>query len=139
MKVKKVIYTAIVLDDEYKNWEPVHQEKFCHHITLSFGVNEVPPFIGRVVTFDADRYYCDEYGEAVTGLLNDDEVAAYAAKHGQKLHLTISCSKNIKPVYSNELITKARGELFEYGEIVPHVGTVGCFVVFEDDSTGWIF
>lgn len=137
--MKNIIYVAAVLTADNVDWEPAHANKHYHHVTLAYGnVDVLPNFIGQKVTFVADRYYCNEKGEAVTGKFTEQEINDYAAEHGQKLHCTISCADGIQPVYSNELIKKYFGEHLE-DEYEYLDCKVGAFVKYDDGSTGWIF
>lgn len=135
-----IIYIAAVLTADNVDWEPAHANKHYHHITLAYGnVEKLPDFIGKNVTFVADRYFCNEKGEAVTGRFSEDVINDYADEHGQKLHCTISTADGVTPVYSNELIRNARGSLFEYGEKECLDCKVGAFVKYQNGSVGWIF
>jgi hypothetical protein len=122
------------------DWEPVHKNKYYHHVTLAYGsIDSLPDFIGQNVTFVADRYFCNEEGEAVTGSFTDTKINDYAAEHGQTLHCTISCANGVKPVYSNEFIRNTRGSLFEYSEDCILDCKVGAFVKHSNGSVGWVF
>lgn len=141
MNIKRIIYVAgVVMDDKdlVKLIDNNMPNKFCHHVTLKFGnIDKLPSFIGKEFVFESVVLVKDEKAIALAGYIPDNEVEDYMIdaddKHGA--HITICTAEGVKPVYSNELLI--------YGDHEAHYVTVPCrvgaFVVYEDDSIGWVF
>ena len=141
MNIKRIIYVAgVVTDDKdlVKLIDSNMPNKFCHHVTLKFGnIDKLPSFIGKDFDFESVALVKDDKAIALAGYIPDNEVEDYMIdaddKHGA--HITICTAEGVKPVYSNELLI--------YGDHEAHYVTIPCrvgaFVVFEDDSTGWVF
>lgn len=141
MNIKRIIYVAgVVMDDKdlVKLVDNKMPNKYCNHVTLKFGnIDKLPSFIGKEFDFESVALVKDDKAITLAGYIPDDEVEDYMIdgddKHGA--HITICTADGVKPVYSNELLI--------YGDHEAHYVTVHCrvgaFVVFEDDSTGWVF
>lgn len=102
-KIEDIEYTALFVDSPEKllvMFEPKHEIVYAHHSTnwykptdvedLEIGKKSVLKIIGRV---------SDEKGDAL--------LVENAKSRNKYPHITLSCIKNIPPVYSNELIEKA--------------------------------
>jgi hypothetical protein len=139
MNIKRIIYTAAVVNDPrqlHKFIDDNMPNKFCHHVTLKFGnVNEIPSFIGKEVAFVGDLKAYNDKAVALIGNIADDEISNYIGDdHVQ--HITICTAADVKPVYSNNLLDEG------YCEFIDEVAVlcrVGAFVVFDDDTTGWVY
>lgn len=139
MKIKRIIYVAAVVNDPEslnKFVDDNMKNKYCHHVTIRFGeIKELPSFIGRTVNFIADLKAFNDKAVAIFGEIQDKEICDYIGKDKYQ-HITISTADDVKPVYSNNLIEEGTGEFIEETAVECKVGA---FVVFEDNSTGWIF
>lgn len=141
MNIKRIIYVAgVVMNDKdlVKLIDNKMPNKYCNHVTLKYGnVKELPSFIGKYFNFESVALVKDDKAIALAGYIPDNEVEDYMIdaddKHGA--HITICTAEGVKPVYSNELLI--------YGDHEAHYVTVPCrvgaFVVYEDDSIGWVF
>ena len=106
-----LVYTALLLTDEAKKalkkeFPGVHDGMyFGEHITLEFKPSRLPLDIGKKFVVELIEYFQDDKGEAVTVKLPYGIISKNDAPH-----ITISCAQGIKPFYSNQLITKTKGE-----------------------------
>lgn len=141
MNIKRIIYVAgVVMDDKdlVKLIDNNMANKYCHHVTLKYGnVKKLPSFIGREFVFESVVLVKDEKAIALAGYIPDNEVYDYLIDADDKTgaHITICTAEGVKPVYSKELLI--------YGDHEACYVTVPCrvgaFVVFDDDTTGWVY
>ena len=139
MNVKKVIYIAGVIQSGAvaEDFDVSHFEnKFFDHMTIKFGVESMPAFLGREFQFEINQMFFDNAACAVTGKVLDKEIEDFMATVGQHAHITVATSTGVRPVYSNILIENE--EPVSVKPVIVNM-KVGAFCVFEDDSTGWIF
>ena len=138
--MKKIIYIAGVITDKdttADNFDVSYFEnKFFHHMTIQFGVTELPSFMGREFEFEINRMYVDNAACAVTGKVLDKEIEDFMHSVGQVAHVTVATSEGVKPVYSNTLIAN---ELPLSVKPVRIKMKVGAFIVNDDDTTSCIF
>ena len=139
MNIKRIIYVAAVVNNPCQLNEFIDNKmpnKYCHHVTLKFGgIDELPSFLGKEVAFIGDLKAYNDKAVAIIGDIADDEISNYVGDdHVQ--HITVCTAADVKPVYSNNLLDEGYCEFID-DVVVPC--RVGAFVVFEDDSTGWIF
>lgn len=107
----KTIYWAVVLNDESRVkllsiFYPRHPNIYAEHMTVAFKPSDnveeaLLPDIGKEFHILATSHYYDSKGQAVS-------VVGPRIDPGPA-HITISCNNGVKPVYSNELITKEKG------------------------------
>lgn len=100
----EVIYSGIFLTEESKQnlkdlFPPKFPDKiFYHHTTNAFKPNDLSSQIGS------------EYRVKVIGIVEDDKGQAVIVENPYSKnpfpHITLSCSNEVGPVYSNELIKK---------------------------------
>jgi 2'-5' RNA ligase len=105
--IHKPVYAGIFLTDAVseelkKAVPPVHENVFAHHLTLAYGrhMDETYP-IGRKVIVEVLASLYDTKGQCVS--VRPDFLKKWL-QEGQNPHITISCAKDIKPAYSNELL-----------------------------------
>ena len=137
--IKKIIYTAgvitesvdVVVPDNYIN-------HFMHHMTVQFGFNgvELPEYIGKEFNFIVDAEYSDEKAIALSGGIDNEEIAKVMDACNQHAHITVATIDGVKPVYSNELLKTGTRNAVNIDTIKMKAGA---FVVFDDDTTGWVF
>lgn len=141
-KITKIIYIAGVVIDNKELLTLVNKNypnTFCHHMTIQFNngdLNTIPDFIGREFNFMVNTVFEDEKAMAVTGEPNDTEILQYMQNINQKPHITICTGKDIKPVYSNTLISS--GSKNKPVNMTVKM-RVGAFCSFEDGTTDWIY
>lgn len=109
-----IIYWGILLTEESRaellgNFPPRHPVVYGEHITLIFGPTEeqnsaMNEWLGKKVKFKVFSTMSDNKGQAVGVLCEPKRV------DGKTAHITISCSRDTKPVYSNVLMEKAKDE-----------------------------
>ena len=137
--IKKIIYTAGVIIEDVEVAVPnKYSNFFMHHMTIQFGFDGValPDYIGNKFNFHVDAEYSDDKAIALSGHIDNEEIAKVMDARNQHAHITVATVDGVKPVYSNELLmTGNRNEV--------NLDTIkmkaGAFVVFEDDTTGWVF
>lgn len=137
-KIEKIIYVAAVVKDPVdleKHIDPQMPNRYCHHVTLKYGgIDELPEFIGREISFGAGIKASNDKAVALFGCVDDFDAFRYAGV--QQQHITICTATGVAPAYSNQLKDEGCCERIE---IVNVPCTIGAFVVFDDDSTGWVF
>lgn len=109
--MSKPIYVGVFLDEASRKSllafaPPKHPNVFADHITLAFGKameKEYP--IGLKTKVVAHAIVDDEKGQAVLCTLN--LFLEKFLQKDQQPHITVSCVDGVKPVYSNELISKS--------------------------------
>lgn len=111
--MSNIIYWAVKLSPETKrellnSFPPQHETVYGEHMTLVFNpTNEqnaqLEKELGRVVKLKIVTVISDDRGQAV-GVVSD-----LKRLDDEQAHITISCAKGTKPVYSNELMKKSRG------------------------------
>lgn len=99
---------------------PKHEKVFAEHVTLVFSPNEqqdaeLMEIIGETVLLIAKEHVYDNKGQAVS-------VDGIKRHDGGVAHVTISCSSDTKPVYSNKLFANPNAVSEETN--VPLVGVV---------------
>lgn len=139
MNIKKIIYVAGVIIEDVEVTVPYgYPNYFFHHMTIQFGFTDVdlPDYIGEEFNFIVDAEYSNDKAIALSGYADNEAIANVMEENSQLPHVTVATADGIKPVYSNELL---------------HVGTrnevaidtikmkAGAFVVFDNDTTGWVF
>ena|SRR5690242_134294 len=112
--MSEIVYWGILLTPQSKaqllgHFPPKHAKVYAEHITLVFGPTAeenklLSKRLGEKVKFKVITTMSDEKGQAV-GVLTDPE-----RLDGKAAHITISCSPDTKPVYSNTLMEKAKDE-----------------------------
>lgn len=110
----KPIYTALFLTEAAENlikqlYPPRHPNVYAHHVTLVFkpsptDIEFLDPLVGREFQFEVVGEAVDERGQAVKVTVPET-----LRVNGQVHHVTISCAKDVTPVYSNELLKKGWG------------------------------
>lgn len=100
----KIIYKAVLLDPESKSklmatFPPSFHETFYHHMTIQFGVQSIGQDVGTEVELKVIGYARDNKGEAVV-------VQGVPRVDGKVPHVTLSVAPGVKPVYSNDLLTR---------------------------------
>ena len=132
----EVLWTAIVLDQMsirrllrmlVSNGCVIHPRIFCHHVTLTHGINELPDTLGQEVHMHVNNYYSDEKGECMSVFCEDP----YVWQHAGFPHITISCAEGVGPVYSNELL-----ERIEPDTALPKTKLTGVVKAFTE--VGWV-
>ena len=148
MKIAKIIYTAVVLNDtenilfsSEKKMAKEYQNFFLHHVTVQFGfqTSELPDYIGEYAEFTIDdirkdssaisfhgHFSCCSSGKAFREL---KQIVAHP-------HVTICTAEGVKPVYAGTMSPATVIATFQNREV--H-GRIGAFCVFEDGTTGWVF
>ena len=103
------IYWAALLSEKSSNllkatFKPEHPKIFAEHVTLAFGPTEEQDEkwfkrLGEIVELKVKGEAKDKRGHAVLveGIQRDDDEVP---------HVTISCAKGTKPMYSNYLLSK---------------------------------
>ena len=137
--IKKIIYTAGVISEEIEVAVPSNYTNlYMHHMTVQFGFDgvELPDYIGEEFNFIVDAEYSDDKAIALSGHIDNEAIAEVMDEHNQHAHVTVATIDGVKPVYSNELLkTGTRNDV--------SINTIkmkaGAFVVFDDDTTGWVF
>jgi len=150
MKIQKIIYTAIVFAENpfaksfgKRGFERFvgsgYPNRFCHHVTIQFGfqTTDLPEYIGEYPEFEVHEIRKDDNAVAAFGHVTICSSSLREAMEGVNQHLTIATAENIKPVYCKDMT----------GEVVhtfgwPYFqayGRCGAFVVFDDNTTGWVF
>ena len=112
--MSEIIYWAIKLTDKSRaqllsNFPPKHSKIYAEHITLAFGPTKqendaLSKWLGKSVKFKVITTMSDNKGQAVGVLSEPDRL------DGKLGHITISCTPDTKPVYSNVLMEKAKDE-----------------------------
>lgn len=137
--IKGIIYLAGVVTDNsslLKLVEENYPNIYCHHMTVKYGnIGELPNCLGIEFNFIGTAIYKDENAIAVVGFPGNNIIQTMIEQNNQQAHITICTAENIKPVYSNSLIQRARGK--NTGMVVPM--KFGAFCVFDDNTTGWVF
>ena len=137
--IKKIIYTAGILMEDVEVAVPSNYTNiFLHHMTIQFGFDgtELPDYIGKEFKFYVDAEYSDAKAIALSGRIDNGEIAGVMDALGQKAHITVATVDGVKPVYSNQLLkTGIRNNV----DIDTIKMKAGAFVVFDDDTTGWVF
>ncbi len=116
-----------------------YPNRFCHHVTIQFGFSttELPDYIGSYPEFEVHEIRKDQNCIAAYGHVTIGDVSLRKAMEGVNQHITIATAEGIKPVYAKdmtgEIAHKFRWPYFQA------YGRCGAFVVFDDDSTGWVF
>ena len=135
--VKKIIYTAGVVTDKSELSKIISEgypNIFCDHMTIKFGdINEMPEYIGKKFNFVVEFIAFNEKAVAVAGYPDNEEIKNFMKSIDQIPHITICTAKDIKPVYSNELIKVGFRESMNLIILMK----VGAFVAYDDNSTGW--
>ncbi|OGY59231.1 MAG: hypothetical protein A3B23_02720 [Candidatus Colwellbacteria bacterium RIFCSPLOWO2_01_FULL_48_10] len=97
------IYTALFVKDIgslLKSFPPKHSRHFGHHSTIAFNPPTIDGIeIGREGKLKIIGQAYDSKGDALL-------VESPRSKNAYP-HITLSCSPDTKPVYSNEMIEKA--------------------------------
>lgn len=129
MEKVNIVYVAAVLDDP-DALQGIHEVRYAHHVTLKYGgISTLPQFIGRRIEMTISEYFCDDKADCVKVSIKDPEIAQYAASSGQVTHVTLTCAKGVRPVYSNTLIKNGAGK--------PTVGKLtGTVRAFVSDANG---
>ena len=139
-KIEKIIYLAGVVIDNSKLLElvdPKYPNIYCEHMTIQFGnIFELPSFIGTKFDFLVGKIFKDENGIAITGIPENETILNLMFENKQRAHITICTAENIKPVYSNTLITNTKGKKLNNLMIKMRVGA---YCVFTDGSKGWVY
>jgi hypothetical protein len=109
--------------------------KYCHHVTIQYGgIDELPAYLGKEVTFIAKRLYANDKAVALFGELSSADADMPIPRYA---HITISTADGVKPVYSNKLPEEGTCKMMY---VVPLIKcTIGAFVEYEDGSTDWVF
>lgn len=107
--MSNTIYWAVKLDMEsvarlVSHFPPVHSNIYAEHVTVAFQPTReqeeyLIPYCGKQVALKVVGYGEDDKGQAVvvSGIDRFDKGIP---------HVTISCSDDTKPVYSNTLLSK---------------------------------
>lgn len=105
--MSNTLYWAVKLNEEsvaklLSNVRPKHPRVFGEHVTLIFGPseqqeNDMMKLCGETVLLIATEHVYDNKGQAVI-------VEGITRQDGGVPHITISCSADTKPVYSNKLV-----------------------------------
>ncbi len=134
MNVKNnIIYSAIVLSNTSRILSIIHpkfSKVYCYHITLKFGNQNIPDFIGKTINIQLLSYCYDNNIDAVKVKILDNEIDSYC--NNNISHITISTNNNVKPVYSNQMLMNTHHEIELDNFII--TGIVGCFT-----NNGWIY
>ena len=106
-----VVYTALfVVDRDLLTalFPPVHKNVFGHHSTIAFQPGSIEGIeVGKKQTIDIIGRVIDGKGDALL-VENPKSVNTFP-------HITLSTIKGTKPVYSNEMIEKAKdAHILEY-------------------------
>ena len=137
-QIKNIIYVAGIVkndSDLKKLVQPGYDNIFCHHMTIKYGgMEELPDFIGKQINFTADKIYKDDNGIAITGIIDDSVIQNFMKQSNQHAHITICTASGVKPVYSNTLISRSKGQNINLNVKLK----VEAFCVFENGSKGWI-
>lgn len=109
-----IIYWGILLTDKSKvelltTFPPKHAKVYGEHITLVFGPTAeentlMNKWLGKAVKFKVITTMSDDKGQAVGVITNPRRL------DDKQAHITISCTPDTKPVYSNVLMEKAKNE-----------------------------
>jgi len=120
---KSIVYTAIVLSKEDKlvlfdAFPPQHKLIQDGHVTLEFRPGKFPDNLGKPSTFTVYGYANDDNADAVSVKLNGVD------SKNEIPHITLSVKEGVKPVYSNELLSKG----YEACEPFTLTGTIAAFI-----------
>ena len=106
--MSKTIYWAVKLDEPSRakllNFvRPVHNKVYAEHQTIIFGPSEkdnlkLNSILGKKIKLRVIGEAHDQKGQAVV-------VEGFDRLDGGIEHVTISCTKETGPIYSNELLT----------------------------------
>lgn len=138
-KIKKIVYLAgvVINQDNLRKFVNSNMpNSYCHHMTVKYGnIDKLPDFLGSKFKFTINKIFFNEKGIAASGVVGSTFIKKIMEETNQAAHITICTANGIAPAYSNELLKE--GNSIEYND---HVALkFGAFVVFEDDSTGWVY
>ena len=141
-KIKEIIYLAGVV------FNPISRSKlkkfinskmpniYCHHMTVKYGgIKEIHDSLGMKIKFNTEKIFFNEKAIAISGNIDEPIIKNIMEESNQHAHITICTAAGVAPVYSNDLLKE--GNSLEYQDSI--FLKFGAFVVFEDDSTGWVF
>ena len=93
------------VEDNFLNW-PIHENVYFHHCTVAYKpsaekINEYKPKLGNVYELNVNGFV----------LTNEIDVLTVDTIEGLQIenrhpHITVSCAREIKPFYSNEVLEK---------------------------------
>jgi len=96
-------YTGLFINDPDKLtqlFSPKHERVFAHHSTIAFEPNSLDGLeLGKYWNIKIIGRAIDEKGDAL--------LVENPKSKNKHPHITISCRKDIGPIYSNELLEKA--------------------------------
>lgn len=129
MEKANIVYIAAVLDNA-DILQGIHEVRYAHHVTLRYGgISQLPSFIGRSIEMTMLEYFCDDKADCIKVSIKDPDIAQYSMSSGQVPHVTLTCAKGIRPVYSNTLMKNGLGK--------PIVGRItGTIRAFVSDTNG---
>ena len=126
----KVIYHAILLDKPSRDnllraFPAVHPNVKAEHVTLKFGVKDLPANLGKRQTMIVNSYAEDEKAQGVGVYMED---YGTHKEDGNRYHITISFADGAKPVHTNHIQ--------EWDENVQQLVLDGVVAAFT--NKGWI-
>jgi hypothetical protein len=110
-ETRKLLYNAVILTDKSKNKLRAlfgggrHDKWYGHHVTLQFKPEQAPVNEGEEVTIKITGYASNEKAEAVSVQMDNAEST------NDIPHITLSTRPDVKPFYSNELLSDGRIKL----------------------------
>ena len=138
-----ILWTAIVLEQPsirklvgsmHRHGGLVHSRIHCHHVTLTYGENELPNLLGETINMRVVRYVVDKKGECVEVSLDNFDWP-YAC--GRYPHVTISCAEGVSAAHSNDMLAHDdRPTEADWDISMPETRLVG--VVKACTQNGWV-
>lgn len=103
--IRDTVFSAILLDEGSKKalfdrFPPKFKNIQDGHITLQFRPKTLPDNLGEKVNFTVYGYAKDNKADAVSVKLYD------VVSNNEIPHITLSVNQDVKPVYSNELLSR---------------------------------
>ncbi len=110
----KFLYSCYLLTREskmqllrwlYENKMAQHEHPHLHHCTIQFGTDTIvdDSVVGRPVDLAVIGYCRDEYAAAF--------LVGECMSTNTQPHITVSCADGVKPFYSNQMLSRPKGEL----------------------------